>query len=211
MRRQYLFRIVLVGSLVTGLVMGSSQVWAEDTARLKEQIQALQDRVDQLEAELANKQQAQRMVSTPPNGYFDQRMDPFTQMMMMRQQMDRNMRQAFADTGVFTPQMDMKKMDKQYLITMDIPGMDKDKINVEVKEGMLIISGERRSEIENNNNNQYYRQERSFGSFMQTIPLPEDAKRDQIEANYKNGVLTVTVARLKKEEKKPGSEKITVK
>lgn len=211
MRRQYLFRIVLVGSLVTGLVMGSSQVWAEDTARLKEQIQALQDRVDQLEAELANKQQAQRMVSTPPNGYFDQRMDPFTQMMMMRQQMDRNMRQAFADTGVFTPQMDMKKMDKQYLITMDIPGMDKDKINVEVKEGMLIISGERRSEIENNNNNQYYHQERSFGSFMQTIPLPEDAKSDQIEANYKNGVLTVTVARLKKEEKKPGSEKITVK
>jgi HSP20 family protein len=40
----------------------------------------------------------------------------------------------------------MKQTDKQYIITMDIPGMEKDKINVETKEGMLIISGERQSE-----------------------------------------------------------------
>ena len=95
------------------------------------------------------------------------------------------------------------------LITMDIPGMDKDKINVQIKEGTLIISGERQSENQDNNN-QYYRQERSFGSFMQAIPLPDDAKTDQIDARYKNGVLTVTVARMKKEEKKSEGEKIKV-
>ena len=63
----------------------------------------------------------------------------------------------------------------------------------------------------NKKNNQFYRQERSFGSFMQSIPLPDDAKTDQIEAKYQNGVLTVTVAREKKEGRKYGSEKITIK
>ena len=89
--------------------------------------------------------------------------------------------------------------------------MDKDKINIENKNGMLTISGERQSETNDNKNNQYYSQERSFGSFMQSVPLPEDAKIDQIEAKYKNGVLTVTVAREKKEDKKSESERITIK
>ena len=196
MRKQYLFPIVLGGALVAGSLMAGGQANADDTAQLKEQIQALQNRVDQLESELANKQQWE---------------DPFVQMVRMREQMNRRMRQAFADTGAFTPKMDMKQTNQQYIITMDVPGMDKDKINVEIKGGMLVVSGERRSETQDNKNNQYYRKERSFGSFMQAIPLPGDAQADQIEAKYKNGVLTVTVARVKKEEKKSGSEKIMVK
>jgi len=141
--------------------------------------------------------------------YYDQWQDPFAQMIMMRNQMDRNMRQVFADTGMFSPRMDMKQTDKQFIITMDIPGMDKDKINVENKDGMLTISGERQSETKDNKNNQYYSQERSFGSFMQSIPLPDDAKTDQIEAKYKDGVLTVTIARERKE-KKSENGKITI-
>jgi len=128
----------------------------------------------------------------------------------MRNQMDRNMRQVIADTGMYSPRMDMKQTDKEYIITMDIPGMDKDKINVENKNGMLTISGERQSETNDNKNNQYYSQERSFGSFMQSIPLPDDVKTDQIEAKYKNGVLTVTVARERKENKKSNNERITI-
>ena len=205
--------MVLIGIVGAGSLVLSSRVWADDTAQLKNQVQALQERVDQLEAQLADKQQAMPQAGPSGNGYVDQWADPFTQMMLMRQQMERNMRQAqaFADIGTFNPRMDMKQMGKQYLITMDLPGMDKDKINVEVKKGMLIISGERHSETGDNKNNQYYRQERSFGSFLQAIPLPEDAQTDQVEASYKNGVLTVTVARLKKEEKKWESQKITVK
>ena len=120
------------------------------------------------------------------------------------------MRQAFANTEAFNPRMDMKQTDKEYVITMDIPGMDKDKINIEIKQDMLVISGERQSESQDNKNNQYYRQERSFGSFMQAIPLPEDARRDQIIAKYENGVLMVTVARQKKDEKKSESGKIKI-
>lgn len=189
MRKECSVQKVMVGVLAVGLVViFSGQVFADDTSQLKDQIKALQDRVDQLESQ-----------------------DPFTQMVRMREQMDRNMRQAFADTGVvFNPRMDMKQNDKQYNITMDIPGMDKDKINVEIKDGELTVSGERRSETDNKSN-QYYRQERSFGTFMQVIPLPDDAQKDKIEASYKNGVLTVVVAREKKEEKKSESEKIMVK
>ncbi len=209
MRKQFLGSIVLNGVLAAGLLMASSWAWADDTTQLKEKIQALQNRVDQLESELANKQQVAAPTAMP---VYNQWNDPFAQMLRMREQMDHSLRQAFAGTGaVFNPKMDIKQTDKQYLITMDIPGMDKDKINVEIKNGMLIISGERQSETQDNKNNQYYRQERSFGSFMQAIPLPEDAQTDRIEAKYNNGVLTVTVARMKKEEKKSESGKITVK
>lgn len=186
------------GVIIIGLLIVGGSAFADDTAQLKEQIQALQDRVNQLETQLGDNQQITWE-------------DPFAQMMLMRQQMDRNMRQAFAGSGVFNPKMDMKQEGDNYIITMDIPGMDKDKINVETKQGMLIISGERQSETKDNKNNKYYRQERSFGSFMQAIPLPDDAKTDQIDAKYNNGVLTVTVARMKKEEKKSGEQKITVK
>jgi len=208
MKKQYFGQMVLVGILAAGLLMVSSQVRADDTSQLKEQVQALQNRVDQLESELANKQQVSIPTVVPT---YDTGEDPFVHMMRMRQQMERNVRRAFADTGAFTPKMDMKQTDKQYIITMDIPGMDKDKINVETKQGMLIVSGERQSQTQDNKNNQYYRQERSFGSFMQAVPLPQDAKKDQIDASYKNGVLTVTVAREKKEKKKSENERITVK
>jgi len=211
MRNGYLLQHVLGGILVFGMVT-SNQAMADDSDQLKQQVQVLQDRVNQLENQLANKQQIPptAVVSTPGLPVYDQWQDPLTQMMLMQEQMDRNFRQAFANTQVFNPRMDMKQTDKQYIITMDIPGMDKDKINIENKEGVLTISGERRSETDNNQNNQYYRQERSFGSFMQSIPLPEDAKTDQIDAKYKNGVLTVTMARLSKEEKKAQNQRITV-
>jgi len=216
MKKQNVIQIILVGGLAVGLLMPGSKVFADDTAQLKDQVQALQNRVNQLESQLANKQQdtsapALATAPVPPMPYYEQWQDPFVQMIMMRNQMDRNMRQVFADTGMFSPRMDMKQTDKQYIITMDIPGMDKDKINVENKNGMLTISGERQSETKDNKNNQYYSQERSFGSFMQSIPLPEDAKTDQIEAKYKNGVLTVTVAREKREDKKSESERIAIK
>ena len=210
MRRQSSVQLGLVGVLTGVLMMFAPGAFADDSAQLKEQIQALQSRVDQLETELANKQQP---ASQHPSAVYDQYQweDPFTQIMRINDQMERNMRQAFTNPAIaFSPKMDMKQTDKEYIITMDIPGMD-DKISVEIKQGMLMISGERQSETQDNSYNQYYRQERSFGTFMQAVPLPKDAKKDQVEARYKNGVLTVIVAREKKEEKKSEEQKIMVK
>lgn len=214
MKKQNVIHIMLVGGLAVGLLMLGPKAFADDTAQLKEQVKSLQNQVDQLESQLANRQQdssapALATAPVPPVPFYDQWQDPFAQMIMMRNQMDRNMRQVIADTGMYSPRMDMKQTDKEYIITMDIPGMDKDKINVENKNGMLTISGERQSETNDNKNNQYYSQERSFGSFMQSIPLPDDAKTDQIEAKYKDGVLRVTIARERKE-KKSENERITI-
>lgn len=210
MRKIGLVQIVLGVVLVVGL---GSRAWGDDTAQLKDQVKVLQERIDQLEAQLTNKPQVvgPAMMPAMMTPGYDQWNDPFRQMMLMREQMDRNMHQAFAQTGEFSPRMDMKQTDKEYLVTMDIPGMDRNKINIESKGDMLVISGERQSETQDKKYDQYYRQERSFGTFMQSIPLPEDARTDQIDAKYKNGVLTVTVARMKKEEKRSESEKIMVK
>ena len=183
MKKQNVIHIMLVGGLAVSLSMLGPKAFADDTAQLKEQVKSLQNQVDQLESQLANRQQdssapALATAPVPPVQIYDQWQDPFAQMIMMRNQMDRNMRQVIADTGMYSPRMDMKQTDKEYIITMDIPGMDKDKINIENKNGMLKISGERQSETNDNKNNQYYSQERSFGSFMQSIPLPDDAKTD---------------------------------
>ena len=206
MRMKGLNQIVVAGVLAAGFMSASSLVFADDNAQLKEQVQALQNRVNQLESQLANKQQAQVVAAQP---VYDQWADPFTQMLRAQEQMDRNMRQAFANTRDFSPRMDMRQTNKEYRFILDIPGMDKNKINVEAKDGILTISGERRSEADNNGN-QYYRQERSFGTFLQAIPLPEDAQKDHIEAKYKNGVLTVIVARVKHDVNKSEGDKIMV-
>ena len=207
MRKQKLVQLIVSGALVLGVISFIPKSWADDTAELKDQVKALQNRVDQLEAQLANRQQVVAPTVFPVNEQWE---DPLTQIMRMRQQMDGNMRQAFVDTGVFNPKMDMKHTDHEYIITMDLPGMDRDKINIEIQNGVLNISGERNSETQNNNGNQYYLQERTMGSFMQSIPLPDDAQADQISAKYKNGVLTITVARVKKDEKRPETKKIMV-
>jgi len=218
MRKERLIQIVLVGGLIVGVLNFGARAYADDAAQLKDQVKALQERVDQLETQLGNKQPALQtavvqpaVIAQVPVPAYNQWDDPFSQMMRMQAQMDRNMHQAFAESAVFNPKMDINQAKDKYIISMDIPGMDKDKINVEIKEGLLVISGERRSEAQDNNNNQYYRQERSFGTFTQVIPLPEDAKKDEIEAIYKNGVLIVSVGRMTKEEKKQENEKILVK
>ncbi len=191
MKKQYLMLGGLSVFLFAVLVIASN-VYADDTAQLKEQVKALQERVDQLESRLAQDQQA-----VPPRGY-NQWQDPFAQAELMREQMDRNMQQTFAASGAVNPKMDLNRTDKEYVITMDLPGMDKGKIDIEAKDKMLIISGERKNEEVNNN-------------FIQIIPLPEDVKIDQISAKYKNGALKVILPRVKKEEKRPGATKIIVR
>jgi HSP20 family molecular chaperone IbpA len=155
MKTQHLFQKIAVFSLAAGLVMTGSSSWAADeNAQLKEQVQVLQNRVDQLQSELASRQTAPAAV--PAYGYYDQWQDPFAQMAMMQQQMERGMHRAFGNMD-FSPKTDIKQTDHAYIITMDIPGMDKNKINVKTQDGMLVISGERRSESTNDNKaGQYY-------------------------------------------------------
>jgi HSP20 family molecular chaperone IbpA len=194
--------------VLTFTVVGLSHPsYADETSDLKNQIKALQQKVDDLEKQLSNQTTPTQRptVRGPVNAYT---FDPFAQMEAMEQQMNQMMKDNMVD---FNPREDVKQTPDAYLISMDLPGMDKQKINVEIKNGMLIVSGDRTSEVKEDKPNKFYRQERSFGHFSRVIALPEDAKADSIDAQYNNGVLTVKVARNKNSNAAQSGQKIQVK
>ena len=96
----------------------------------------------------------------------------------------------------FSPDIDLQKTADHYLLNVDLPGIDKDKISVKTENGMLTISGERKVEKEEKNDQGFYRMESNYGSFARSVSLPPDANPDRITAEAKNGVLTVKIPRI---------------
>ena len=90
----------------------------------------------------------------------------------------------------WSPQVDITEDDKEYLIKADLPEMKKDEIKVNVENGVLSVSGERKTEKEEKNK-KFHRIERSYGSFMRSFTLPEDADGTKVAAEFKEGVLKV--------------------
>jgi HSP20 family protein len=103
---------------------------------------------------------------------------------------------------------DVAEGDKAYEITAELPGMDEKNIEVKVVNGGLSIKGEKTDEKEEKNKD-YYVSERRFGSFERYFRMPDGVDTDKIEANFKKGVLTVTLPK-KAEAQKP-AKKIDVK
>ena len=99
------------------------------------------------------------------------------------------------EDGLLRPNVDVSSTDKEYSITIEVPGVDEKDVKLELtNDGQLLISGQKKQEKEQKDKN-YYRVERSYGSFQRTLSLPEDASRDNIDAAFKNGVLTITCPR----------------
>jgi HSP20 family protein len=96
--------------------------------------------------------------------------------------------------GILKPTLDLGATDKEYTITVEIPGVDEKDIKLEIINDTLTISGEKKQEKEEKEKN-YYRMERSYGSFQRMLSLPEDADQDKVNATFKRGVLTVTMPR----------------
>jgi HSP20 family protein len=92
----------------------------------------------------------------------------------------------------FSPQVDMFERDGKLVVRADLPGMNKQDVTVEVTEDAVVIDGERKYEHEENEGGMY-RSERSYGHFHREIPLPEGIKTENATANFKNGVLEVTL------------------
>lgn len=95
------------------------------------------------------------------------------------------------------PNVDVTEDDKEYLIKVEIPEVDKKDVKVNVQEGMLTIQGERKKEKEEKGK-RYHRMERVYGTFVRSFTLPEDVDEEKIEAEFKDGMLMV---RLPKSEK----------
>jgi HSP20 family protein len=90
------------------------------------------------------------------------------------------------------PSVDVKETDKAYVVTADLPGLDKKNIDVDLRENVLTISGEKREERTEEGQGRRYA-ERFFGQFQRSIPFDIEVEPDKVDAELKNGVLTITV------------------
>lgn len=96
--------------------------------------------------------------------------------------------------GLLKPQVDIGATDKEYAITVEVPGVSEKDIKVEISGNIMTIRGEKKQEKEEKEKN-YYRVERSYGSFQRVLSLPEDANQDDVKATFNKGVLTVKMPR----------------
>ena len=92
------------------------------------------------------------------------------------------------------PLVDIAEDEKEYLITTELPEVKKDDVKVTVENGVLTITGERKFEKEEKNT-KYHRIERSYGSFARSFALPDDGDATKVNAEFKDGMLKVHVAK----------------
>lgn len=112
------------------------------------------------------------------------------------------------NTNAFTPRVDVTEDNDNLYVHAEIPGVNKNDIKINVVGDILTISGEKKSEQRDENKN-YYRVERTSGSFSRSFTLPAEVVVDKIEAEYKDGVLNITLP--KTEEAKVVEKQIEVK
>ena len=97
----------------------------------------------------------------------------------------------------WAPLVDISEDDKEYLIKAELPEVKKEDVKVTAEEGTLTIMGERKFEKEEKGK-KYHRVERAYGSFARTFSLPDDASPGKVSAEFKDGVLTVHLAKTQK-------------
>ena len=95
-------------------------------------------------------------------------------------------------TRRWIPAMDLVETDDHLVLRADLPGMDEDDLEIEVKDGALTISGERKAEHEEKTEG-FYRVERAFGSFSRSLSLPDGIDAEKVSANFDRGVLEVKI------------------
>jgi HSP20 family protein len=100
----------------------------------------------------------------------------------------------------WVPAMDLVETDENLVLRADLPGLAKDDVELEVKDGVLTISGERRADHEEKSEG-YYRVERAFGRFSRSLTIPDGVDAEAIAADFSDGVLEVRIP--KPAERKP--------
>ena len=101
----------------------------------------------------------------------------------------------------FTPRVNLAETEKFYEVTMDLPGISPKELTVEIREGALMVSGERKEEKEEKGKT-FHRVERHYGEFSRVIPLELPVDHEKVEAKYHEGVLHITVAKMPEAETK---------
>lgn len=108
----------------------------------------------------------------------------------------------------FSPSVNTREGEYAYHIEVDLPGVKKDDIHVDIKDNVLTISGERKTQKEVKKKD-YYKMESSYGKFQRSFTLPENTDIENIEANSQDGVLEVVIPKMEKSKKE--TKKIKIK
>ncbi|HBX43060.1 MAG TPA: molecular chaperone [Deltaproteobacteria bacterium] len=144
-------------------------------------------------------------------------LDPFRDLSSIQERMNQIFEDALARSrgreeglrsGMWTPAVDIYENNDSVVVKAELPGVEKDQISVEVKDGILSLRGERKFEKEVKEES-YHRIERSYGSFQRSFSLPVSVDQEKVTAQFKNGVLEVTLP--KKEQAKPKQIQVNVK
>ena len=143
------------------------------------------------------------------------RWEPFRDAMTSQREFDRLFKEAFTpffgegelSTRTWAPPVDIYETADSIVLKAELPGVDPKDVEVKVEDNSLFLKGERRFEKEVKNEN-YHRVERSYGSFARSFSLPNSIEAEKVKAEYKDGLLTLTLP--KREEAKPKTIKIDV-
>jgi HSP20 family protein len=106
------------------------------------------------------------------------------------------------------PAVNVREDDKNFILDVAVPGIDKKDLKIDVNEDVLTISSESKSESEESSDG-YKRKEFSYSAFSRSFYVPENVNREKIEANYKDGILTVALPK-QEEEKNKVTRKIEI-
>jgi HSP20 family protein len=112
------------------------------------------------------------------------------------------------EQSLWSPQLEVFERDGQMIVRADLPGLGKDDVKVNIEDNALTIQGERRQEHEENREG-WRHSERSYGSFYRSIPLPEGVDAENAKANFRDGVLEITMPAPKREERRGRQIEIT--
>jgi len=104
--------------------------------------------------------------------------------------------------------VDILETENELVLKADLPDIDLKDVEIQVENGTLTVKGERKFEKRDTGKEGYHRIERSYGTFVRCFSLPETVESDKVGAEYKNGVLTITMP--KKELAKPRAIKVKV-
>jgi HSP20 family protein len=126
------------------------------------------------------------------------RWDPIRELDSLQGDMNRLFDQFFdvragnAASRRWVPAMDLVETDDHLVLRGDLPGLTEDDVDIEIKDNVLTVSGERTAQHEDNAEG-YHRVERSFGSFSRSLTLPHGVEPEKVEAKFENGVLEVEI------------------
>lgn len=101
----------------------------------------------------------------------------------------------------FSPGIDISETETQYVVDVELPGIEKKDIDLNIENNRLTISGERKFE-KTEDGKQYHRVETSYGTFSRSLQLPENVNPDSIKASYKDGILNVSIDKSEEKLKK---------